>query len=588
MGCSLASNSIKKESLFKKQTKLTEEDIEKIRKQVISQSKIEKNYEIISKIKESKEVKYYQVNDIKTKKSLLLRVYKKTSKFSPSSVYLKLEKLKSLSHSNIIKLHSIYEDQLNIYIITDNPYSHTNQVDFLEGMKKYCSRFTEKVIGSIFNQIINVLTYLHTKNVCHGNIRPESFIIQFTSNNNLIHNENNDENGKINVILIDYGELTNMSNCFYDELKQTEKYYKPYFTAPELLKKLDFSNKVDVFSAGVMLFLILSGKIPFEGNENNKIKQSICDSNWTFQSKEWEDISSDAKDLIVNMLCMDTSRRYTSRDSHNHKWMVNTREGKEYNENPSKDMKNREVYNKLSDFQNLSQLQIATMDYISNYISNKKNMKELKGHFTDFDKNGDGVLSYEEFKLGYSSLYGTALQSIEMNEILSIIDKDKSGKIEYDEFIKGMNRKVNQIIDENLKEAFTKFDSDCSGRLSVNELISLVGYDYDYIVELLKKYDKDNDGELSFSEFKKLILIMANDLETCFNSGNSIKEKGKEGKEGNDVVFNNRNSILDQEKNTKGGSPVKTKTGVGNKDKENHKEDKENKERRRKGSTTKK
>ena len=382
-----------------------------------------------------------------------------------------------------------------------------NGKEMFETMETNTS-FSERSAGKIFYQLASIHYYFHSRNLIHGFLRPEIFYLEYEPKNKGISNKASDNDGNFTLMMTEFGELNNFSNSFYNELKRSEQIYKPYYTSPEVLMKKDFNEKIDVFSAGVILFTMLSGKSPFTGNENNDIKQKICENEWEFVGDEWKNVSDNVKDLINKMLCSNPSKRISSRDILSHAWLVYSKEEESYSKNMIS-----AVNQNLINFHLKDQLQQAAMAYIVNQISNSNQVKELKKLFREFDKNGDGVLSYHEFRIGYTTMYGRGMQGMELENIIYSIDKDKSGKIEYEEFLTATLNNANMINDDFLKSAFNKFDRDSSGKLSVDELIYLLGDDMDLIVKLLAKVDTNKDGEVSYDEFKKLMSLVVEEKE---------------------------------------------------------------------------
>ena len=114
---------------------------------------------------------------------------------------------------------------------------------------------------------------------------------------------------------------------------------------------------------------------------------------------------------------------------------------------------------------------------------------------------------------------------------------NRNGVIEYEEFLSATVKHSNVINEENLKAAFGKFDKDNSGKLSVDELVSLVGNDMDLVMELLTKVDKNNDGEVSYEEFKTLMSMMVGEKERLKQA-----KKKKTTKTSNTIIDKKRNN----------------------------------------------
>lgn len=500
------------------------DEIERLKEITLTQSNIESDYSVVRKLKEAPNIKFYHVNNKYNSKEFCMKVFKRDKEKEDPNYIQKLSNLRKLSHPNLINTIDIYEDEVNFYFITELPKGK----ELFETMKAY-SNFSERTAGKIFYQIASLMFFFHNRNLFHGFLRPEFMALDYEPRGvNLIHKVISDTDGNFSLLMTELGEITNFSNTYYDELKRVERIGKPYYTAPEILKKKPFNEKIDVFAAGVILYIMLCGKPPFYGVDNNEIKQAICDGEWEFDGTEWKEISSSVKDLISRMLNPNPEKRISSKEILCHTWVVYSKEDESFSNNVI-----TAVNSNLVNFHARDQLQQATMAYICNQISNSTQVKELKKLFKEFDKNGDGVLSYDEFKTGYIAMYGKGLQGMELETIISQIDKDGSGKIEYEEFLTATINNSNIINDQNLRAAFVKFDRDGSGKLSIDELVGIVGTDMDLILELLTKVDKNNDGEISYEEFKTLMSMMVGfkEKQKKTKSKDKDKEKGSKSKD---------------------------------------------------------
>lgn len=515
MGCTGATN--RKESARK--VNLRPEEIASLKETTLCQTSIEMDYTVIKKLKEGPCAKYYLVNNKYNSKDFCMKVIKRDKSTEDQNYILKFSQLKKLSHPYLISTIDIYEDEVNFYFITELPKGR----ELFETMKEH-TNFNENTAGKIFYQLASVLFFFHSKGLYHGFLRPESISLEYEiRGNKIIHKSMSaDTDGTFSLTMTEFGEVANFSASYYDEAKRIEKIGKPYYTAPEILKKRPFDQKIDVFTAGVILFIMLCGKPPFYGIDNNDIKQAICDGDWDFEGTEWKDVSAMAKDLIRKMLNPIPEKRISSKDVLLHQWVVLAKEDKTFSCNVISS-----VNKNLANFYERDQLQQATLAFISNQISCSNQVKDLKKLFQEFDQNGDGILSYQEFEAGYVAMYGKGLQGVEMESILASIDKDGSGNIDYEEFLSATTASANLINDQNLKAAFTKFDKDGSGKLSMSELKGIVGSDIGLITELLKKVDKNNDGEISFEEFKRLMTMMAGYKEKLKKPKDKPDKKGK-------------------------------------------------------------
>ncbi|MFO0515421.1 MAG: protein kinase family protein [bacterium] len=518
MGCAGVSGG--KGSNLIKRVDLQPNELQKLRETALTQSRIETDYMVCTRLGETNNVKQYLVKNSSNLREFCMKVIKRQIDKELPSYIQNISQLRKFSHPNLLTVVDFYEDEVNFYMVSEMPRGK----ELYETMRVY-NNFSERTAGRIFYQLASLMYYFHSKGIFHGHLRPDIIFIESeTKSNAVIHKNLQDKDINFHLFLFDYGEVTNFTGNYYDEVKRIEKICKPYYTAPEVLKKKNYNEKVDIFSAGVILYTLFCGKPPFYGIDNNEIKQSICDGEWEFDGPEWKDVSSAAKDLISRMLHPNPNKRISSKEILIHTWVVYSKEEEHYSQHVM-----TSVMDNLSKFHARDQLQQATMAFICNQIANSSQVKELKKLFKTFDKNGDGVLSYDEFGEGYTRMYGKGLTGMELNKLIEQIDKDKSGKIEYEEFLSATIEHSKVINDQNLKAAFNKFDADGSGKLSIDELTGLVGNDADLVLELINKVDKNNDGEIDFEEFKKLMTMMVGEKEKA-KKEKSKKEKKKKKK----------------------------------------------------------
>jgi calcium-dependent protein kinase len=131
--------------------------------------------------------------------------------------------------------------------------------------------------------------------------------------------------------------------------------------------------------------------------------------------------------------------------------------------------------------------------------------------FKEFDKNGDGVLSREEILEGYKRFMNDADAEAEVNRIMEQVDIDKSGFIDYTEFVAASVDRKKLTSKEKLETAFKLFDKDSSGSISASEIKEVFGsafanVDEQVWLEIIKEVDVNGDGEISFEEFSNMIL----------------------------------------------------------------------------------
>lgn len=211
---------------------------------------------------------------------------------SYDNIIKEIEIHKRIDHSHICKLYEVYENEQNLYLILE----HVSGGDLLTYIYKH-TFINESECRRIFYQIVSAVHYLHTNNIVHRDLKPENILLDY----------NNDVN------IIDFGLST-----IYEENKFLTTYCgSPFYTSPEILLGNKYrAESVDVWSLGVILFLMLNRRLPFNDDEIKKLFHSIIKGILHFEPF----ISNSAKHLLQNMLNVNPLKRYTLKDIMSHPW----------------------------------------------------------------------------------------------------------------------------------------------------------------------------------------------------------------------------------------------------------------------------
>lgn len=181
----------------------------------------------------------------------------------PESVRLRYEIdiLKNLTHPNILRLFEVFEDKKNIYLVTE--YCQGGEL-FDEIINR--GKFEEKDAANIIKQVLSAISYCHNQNVCHRDLKPENILI--------------DDKDRNTIKLIDFGT----SQVFGGDEKMQLVLGTAYYIAPEVLEG-NYDEKCDIWSIGVILYILLSGTPPFPGANDEEIMAKVKKGKLTFRSK---------------------------------------------------------------------------------------------------------------------------------------------------------------------------------------------------------------------------------------------------------------------------------------------------------------
>ena len=200
----------------------------------------------------------------------------------------------------------------------------------------------------------------------------------------------------------------------------------PYYITPEVLEKC-YTEKCDVWSCGVIMYILLSGIPPFNGRDDIEIMEKVSSGKYSLSGAEFQAISGEAKDLIRKMLEQNPKSRVSALEAINHDWfkkVMGTQEGEINIDN----LKNLKAFNSKS------KLQSAVYFFIVNNMATKEEKNSLIKTFKALDLNGDGKLTSDELMAGYNSK-SLEFSQDEIDALISKQDNNQSGFIDYTEFV---------------------------------------------------------------------------------------------------------------------------------------------------------
>ena len=438
------------------------------------------NYEILKRLGKGSFGNVYEVKQIKTGE---YRAVKKISKLHlPDEIKYKkeIDILMKTDHPNILKLYGIYETTRSLYLVTEECKGGTLLDAILENIDKK-KEYSEKQACDLFSQIMSGISYLHSKGICHRDIKLENILYLYPKEKN---------NNTLKLIDFSFGN-------FFQKGKRLEtKLGSAYYISPEVLEG-NYNEKCDIWSAGVVLFFLLCGKLPFYGESEEKIYGHIKNMKYEIPSEKINKISDDAKDLISHMLTSE-DKRYSSEEVLSHPWFKNaekiTLAELDFDVNFLLNYKDRDIFQKI------------TLSCLASKLDTQQ-IQDLDNIFKSFDVNNDGNISFKEFQQGLLQLNQKNLTENEIKEIFNAIDLDHNGSIAYTELLAVCMKKSHYLKQEKLYEAFSVFDKDNTGFIDRENIINVLKNemkeeDIEKVVDdIIKNLDENKDGKISYKEF---------------------------------------------------------------------------------------
>ncbi|KAK6929784.1 Protein kinase domain [Dillenia turbinata] len=198
---------------------------------------------------------------------------------------------------NIVQIYNVYEDETHLHIVMEL----CNSSDLYDRISN--RTFTESEAAKVITALIEAVAHCHRRGVAHRDIKPDNILF--------------DDFNRLK--LADFGS----AECFRESEPMGGIVGTPYYVAPEILAGREYNEKVDVWSCGVILYVMLAGIPPFYGESAPEIFEAVLRANLRFPSRVFHSVSSLAKDLIRRMLCKDVSRRFSADQVLRHPWITN-------------------------------------------------------------------------------------------------------------------------------------------------------------------------------------------------------------------------------------------------------------------------
>eukprot|EP01127_Copromyxa_protea_P017740 TRINITY_DN5451_c0_g1_i3.p1 TRINITY_DN5451_c0_g1~~TRINITY_DN5451_c0_g1_i3.p1 ORF type:complete len:556 (-),score=102.81 TRINITY_DN5451_c0_g1_i3:123-1790(-) len=221
--------------------------------------------------------------------------------------------MRQIHHEYVVKLIEFSENADTYFVVMEMMGGDELFTQIIER-----EQYPEDEASVLICQVLNALKYLHEKQIVHRDLKPENLLFS-------------DKTYKT-LKLADFGESTIIENQSLNTYCGT-----PDYMAPEIIKGLSYSTEVDMWSLGVISYVIMAGFPPFDGENDAEVLASIVSVNYSFPSPEWDDYSEEAKDFIKCLLIEDTKARMTAKQALDHPFI------KKYNTDAQRNVKGHQV-----------------------------------------------------------------------------------------------------------------------------------------------------------------------------------------------------------------------------------------------------
>ncbi|XP_039026098.1 calcium-dependent protein kinase 28-like isoform X2 [Hibiscus syriacus] len=390
--------------------------------------------------------------------------------------------LKALKgHENVVQFYDAFEDASYVYIA----------MELCEGgelldriLAKKDSRYSEKDAAVVVRQMLKVAAECHLHGLVHRDMKPENFLFKSTR-----------EDSPLKATDFGLSDFIRPGKRFQDIVGSA------YYVAPEVLKRKS-GPESDVWSIGVITYILLCGKRPFWNKTEDGIFKEVLRNKPDFRRKPWPTISDSAKDFVKKLLVKDPRARLTAAQALSHPWV---REGGDASEIPV----DISVLSNMRQFVKYSRLKQFALRALASTL-NEEEIADLRDQFDAIDVDKNGSISLEEMRQALAKDVPWKMKDSRVLEILQAIDSNTDGLVDFTEFV-AATLHVNQMEEHDSQKwqmrsqaAFEKFDVDGDGFITTEELRLHTGLKGS-IDPLLEEADIDKDGKISLSEFRRLL-----------------------------------------------------------------------------------
>nr|AEL88279.1 calcium-dependent protein kinase [Dimocarpus longan] len=380
-------------------------------------------------------------------------------------------------HPNIVTLKDTYEDDNAVHLV----------MELCEGGELFDrivarGHYTERAAAAVTKTIVEVVQMCHKHGVMHRDLKPENFFFA-----------NKQETAALKAI--DFG----CSIFFKPGERFSERVGSPYYMALEVLKR-NYGPEVDVWSAGVILYILLSGVPPFWAETEQGVAQAIIRSVIDFKRDPWPKVSDNAKDLVRKMLDPDPKRRLTAQQVLEHPWLQNAKKA------PNVSL-GETVRARLKQFSVMNKLKKRALRVIAEHLSVEE-VAGIKEGFRLMDTGNRGKINIDELKVGLHKL-GHQIPDSDLQILMDAGDVDRDGYLDYGEFVAISVHLRKMGNDEHLWKAFQFFDKNQNGYIEMEELRDALADEVDtseeVITAIMHDVDTDKDGRISYDEFAAMM-----------------------------------------------------------------------------------
>lgn len=445
------------------------------------------NYKLLQVIGQGGHGKVYRAMNKRTAQIRAVKIIKKTILNNRQKEYTsEIDILCKVDHPNIVKIFEYYEDKSFFYIVMEYLLGR----NLLEDIRIRADSYSEIDVANIIRDILLALDYLHSYGIVHRDIKLENVMVEIQQN-------------KREIKLIDLG-ISRFSDQGIDSIQGSLHYM-----APEVLQEDSVCDFLcDIWSLGVVLYIMLFGRFPFEARAEESVEMAILKGDYSLSMSSSSPIAKEGIDLVKKMLVKNPRRRIQAKKALKHSFFSLVKSESKVSKGVQ-----TQVLSNLANFTKRNLFQKACISYITFHLDVDRQKQILIDCFKELDLTGAG-LDRDNLKSAFQRIRDCKMFEMSENEldfIFKEVDVNGNGTIELEEFLSASIQMEETLTERNMRNAFEFLDKDSNGELDPEELkqfISLLPNNYkEYDIQknlqnILAETDLNKDGKVCFKEFK--------------------------------------------------------------------------------------
>ncbi|KAL8117601.1 CDPK-related protein kinase isoform X1 [Apium graveolens] len=405
---------------------------------------------------------------------------KMTTSIAIEDVRREVKILRALTgHNNLVQFYDAYEDHANVYVVMEL----CEGGELLDRILARGGKYTEDDAKAVMIQILNVVAFCHLQGVVHRDLKPENFLFK-----------SKDEDSQLKAI--DFG----LSDYVKTDERLNDIVGSAYYVAPEVLHR-SYSTEADVWSIGVISYILLCGSRPFWAQTESGIFRAVLKANISFDEPPWPSVSSEAKDFVKRLLNKDPRKRMTAAQALCHSWIRDS--------NDIKFPLDILVFKLMKVYMCSSPLRKAALRALSKTLTVDE-LFYLKEQFVLLEPNKNGSISLENIKQALMRNSTDAMKDSRVHDLLISLNALQYRRMDFEEFCAAA-LSVHQLEaldrwEQHARCAYELFEKDGNRAIMIEELASELGLGPSIPVHaVLHDWIRHTDGKLSFLGYVKLL-----------------------------------------------------------------------------------